>query len=133
MERLTKEANNGMLAWYVKNKSGLPEYVAKTNPYREICEKLKFYEDAEEQGLLLRLPCCVDSKLYDIRQDNVQNRKNDMVHELNVAGIDVKFVPWETWMAKDVRLEEIGKTVFFTKEEAEAALEKMNGEEHEIN
>lgn len=87
--------------------------------------------DAEEQGRLFVLPCTVGDKLYDIRQDNVKNRKNDMIHELNVAGIDIKFVPWETCMAKDVRLEDIGKTVFTTIEEAEVAMKKLKGEEHD--
>lgn len=60
MERLTKpELVNGFLACYPENDTGLPELVGKGNPYRKIVEKLKEYEDFEEQGKLLKLPCAV--------------------------------------------------------------------------
>ena len=117
MDRLTKEANNGMLAWYVKNKSGLPEYVAKTNPYREICEKLKSYEDAEEQGLLLRLPCKCGDEFWEIDQTWL----NPFIYPRKAHSLShVVYC-----------MERLGKTTFLTKEEAESALEKLKGEEHE--
>ena len=90
--------------------------------------ELKKYRDLEEQGLLLKLPCKAGDKLYDIRQNHVKDRRNDMVHELNVEGITVALWPWETWMARSVPLEEIGKTVFLTKEEAEQELKRLESE-----
>lgn len=94
----------------------------------DVIDKLAEYENLEEQGLLVRLPCKVGDTLYDIRQDNVKHRRNDMVHELEIAAVDVKYVPWETWKAKDIRLEEIGKTVFFTREEAEQKLKERESD-----
>lgn len=139
MERLTKEANNGMLAWYTKNNSGLPEYVAKTNPYREICEKLKAYEDLEEQGLLLRLPCAVGDTVYAIMIVGLEfGRLKYQVYEAKVVRhhIDsfhlcVEMMIAENGQRIELVAETFSETVFLTREEAEAALEKMKGEEHE--
>lgn len=71
-------------------------------------QKLKAYEDAEEQGLLLRLPCSIGTVVYE-----------PYCHEL--IGIDEHRIKLED-------LKEIGKTVFLTKEEAEQALARMEGE-----
>ena len=91
-----------------------------------ILQELKEYRDLEEQGLLLKLPCKAGDKLYDIRQNHIKDRRNDMVHELSIEGITVELCTWETWMAKSVPLKEIGKTVFLTKEEAEEKLKELN-------
>lgn len=141
MERLTKEANNGMLAWYTKNDSGLPEYVAKSNPYREICEKLKAYEDLEEQGLLFRLPCKVGDIVY---YEHPYSSVHTGIQAYQITNIMISQNKKGEWTKKyrammllngkiiDVQLNfsfnDLGKTVFLTKEEAEAALEKMKGE-----
>ena len=93
---------------------------------KKVWEKLRDYEDLEEQGLLLKLPCKAGDKLYDIRQNHIKDRRNDMVHELSIEGITVEFCTWETWMARSVPLKEIGKTVFLTKEEAEEKLKELN-------
>lgn len=144
MERLTKEANNGMLAWYTKNDSGLPEYVAKSNPYREICEKLKAYEDLEEQGLLFRLPCKVGDIVY---YEHPYSSVHTGIQAYQITNIMISQNKKGAWTKKyrammllngkiidsqiNFSFDDIGKTVFLTKAEAEAALEKMKGEEHE--
>lgn len=144
MERLTKEANNGMLAWYTKNDSGLPEYVAKSNPYREICEKLKAYEGLEEQGLLFRLPCKVGDIVY---YEHPYSSVHTGIQAYQITNIMISQNKKGAWTKKyrammllngkiidsqiNFSFDDIGKTVFLTKEEAEAALEKMKGEEHE--
>lgn len=38
----------------------------------DLREKLKYYEDAEEQGLLLRLPCKVGDKVYQISENFIE-------------------------------------------------------------
>lgn len=141
MERLTKETKNGGLVWYPKNNSGLPEYVTKNNPYREICEKLKAYEDLEEQGLLLRLPCKVGDTVYEIKDylDCEYNYNCPLGYAEGKYNCEKgyycnhkykRFFTNETPF--DIKMiDKIGKTVFLTREEAEAALEKMKGEEHE--
>lgn len=75
-------------------------------------EKLAEYEDLEEQGLLLRLPCKAGSTVYKIitQRDNFDDRAYKIVSaiEFRISMID-----------------EIGKTVFLTKEEAEQKLKEM--------
>lgn len=93
--------------------------------FQKIANKLAMYEDLEEQGMLVKLPCKAGNKLYDIRQNDVHCRRNDIVHELTICGPIVKLVPWETWMAKDIDLEDIGKTVFLTREDAEQELKRL--------
>lgn len=90
-------------------------------------EKMKQYEDAEEQGLLVRLP----KTLYEVDITPLITS----VTEWKVTG--VRFydgvVQAYTVKTKNVQTiiwgEEIGKTVFLTREEAEAALK---GEKDDI-
>lgn len=74
----------------------------------ELRESLKEYEDAEEQGLLLRLPCKVGDTVYSVVKDGLQI-------------IELKF-SLELYAR---RMSDFGKTVFLTKEEAEQVLKQM--------
>lgn len=75
----------------------------------KVFEKLKEYEDLEEQGLLLKLPCKVGDKyfriLYGEIYENEFNNRATMVSMLDDGAF--------------------GKTVFLTKEDAEQELEKI--------
>ena len=77
-------------------------------------EKLAAYEVAEEQGLLVRLPCKVGDTVYRIVR-----------HRVDVSGYRMEW-EWETTVeAVPFRVgmvDAIGKTIFLTREEAEAAL-----------
>lgn len=74
--------------------------------------KLKAYEDAEEQGLLLRLPCKVGTTVYVIVEEEYEPNSNYYC----IYG--EAFHPY--------MLESIGKDVFLTYEEAEQALKGGN-------
>ena len=78
-------------------------------------EKLKEYETAEEEGRLVVLPCKVGDFVYKIiyQRDNFDDRPYRIVTA-------VKFT---LDMADD-----IGKTVFLTREEAEKELKRMGRE-----
>ena len=92
----------------------------------DILEKLAEYEDLEEQGLLLRLPCKVGTTVYNTTWwDDVQEKvKVDgktfyrTVHKHKVSK--------STFSLLDIY--DFGKTVFLTKEEAEQKLKEMEGE-----
>lgn len=98
--------------------------------------KLQEYENAEEDNLLLRLPCKVGTEVYEIAQQFWIDRKGckDCVYFGNDGLGDycdycedepaacTKIVPREFTMRM---LEDFGKTVFLTKAEAEQALEKL--------
>ena len=76
--------------------------------------------DAEEQGLLIRLPCKVGDFVYILTP-----KKNDYI-ETNIKRIVVYDNDIEIVTCICVRnIKEIGKTVFLTKEEAEQALKQM--------
>ena len=83
--------------------------------------KLAAYEDAEEQGLLVRLPCNVGDVLWwaDAFGDIRNSKVNSMFIEQGIDGVVI-----ETMIA-NVNSKDIGKTVFLTREEAEAALTEM--------
>lgn len=73
--------------------------------------------DLEEQGLLIRLPCKVGDKVYGIYYTGT-NIPVPIAEEVEDVGM---FIETDEDYYK---LEDIGKSVFFTKEEAEQALER---------
>ena len=81
-------------------------------------KKLQEYEDADEQGLLLRLPCKVGDTVYSITNDDKiypvkATRKVRIVN-------GVLHIICESCRYSDlVSYDDIGKTVFLTKAEAE--------------
>lgn len=92
----------------------------------EAFEKLAQYEDAEESGLLLRLPCKLGDTVYYIDGGKSYKAKAS-AFRFNESGIRVYC---ERNYMGYVGFEGIyGKTVFFTHEEAEKALKgaKIDG------
>nr|DAN00265.1 MAG TPA: hypothetical protein [Caudoviricetes sp.] len=93
----------------------------------DACKKLAEYEQLEEQGLLVRLPCKVGDDLYCIVNGEVKKLK---VHSFGVPDfeiIDIEFKYVDGF--KIVRfVGEVGKTVFLTREEAEKKLEEIQND-----
>ena len=87
----------------------------------EWLEELKQYRDAEEQGLLLRLPCKVGDTLWwtDAYGDLRSSVVNSMFIEQGIEGIVI-----ETLIC-NINGKEIGKTVFFTKEQVLAKMKEV--------
>lgn len=91
-----------------------------TNYGVQMITKLADYEDAEEQGLLLRLPCKIGSIVYQI--DEQCSHPND-------CGFNCEFCPdgkmgiLPTNFTVDM-IGDVGETVFLTREEAEEVLKK---------
>lgn len=75
---------------------------------KHIYEKLREYEDLEEQGLLVKLPCKVGDTIYYIL--GIPNKTPCVIESCEFELSDI---------------EKIGKTLFLTKEEAEKALAEM--------
>ena len=142
MERLTDKVRNYDGTATSKQSLVVEEGLRAGSPSdycSKIVTKLADYEDLEEQGLLLKLPCKVGTEVYEIEQQFWIDRKGckDCVYFGNDGLGDycdycedepaacTKIVPREFTMRM---LEDFGKTVFLTREEAEQALEKMKGE-----
>ena len=100
-------------------------------------DKLAEYEDAEEQGLLLRLPCKVGDDVYYIPSEvnyrlNMLHGRNDLnkVGHQKIESITIKKDVWFVELALDkeygtgnIRVDVcFGKTWFLAREEAEKAL-----------
>ena len=119
MERLTEYMGNGE-DYESINPIDTPYEYGKAN-LQSLINKLAAYEDAEEQGLLLRLPCKVGDTVYKV--DRVSNKiKQHKVVKFEV-GRAVDQVDFENF--DYCFLHHFGKTVFLTKSEAEAKLKEM--------
>ena len=106
--------------------------------------ELKTYMDAEEQGLLLRLPCKIGSDVFFIPSKanfglNILHHRQEFnrVYHQKVARINFTENGWyvegnmylEYGVTDRLFVDKLYKETWFTtKEEAEAALEKMKGE-----
>lgn len=78
---------------------------------------------AEEHGLLIRLPCKVGACAYYINPfDEIEKGKITMIQQKADGTWKFRF---STSFSHDVTKDDLGKTVFFTREEAEKALEGM--------
>ena len=122
MERLTQTSDRGGVALtFDLDITCEPSEIKKI---LKLAEKLKDYEDAAEQGLLLRLPCKVGSNIYRITDDGVDVA---VCREIRVADEEmyIESVTLCDWISFD----EIGKTVFLSEAEAEAKLAEMEGAE----
>ena len=130
MERLTKW-EDGSITYNEKRELECGEYcdscsqgAGNCKTVENMIKKLATYEDLEEQGLLVRLPCKVGDDLYCIVNGEVKKLK---VHSFGVPDfeiIDIEFKYVDGF--KIVRfVGEVGKTVFLTHEEAENKLEEM--------
>lgn len=100
-----------------------------------VYRKLKDYEDAEEQGLLLRLPWKVGDMVYCIEDKQVWccMIEKISISKNNGTWIEISFPEEMPSLASmEFYPNAIGKTVFLTSEEAEAKLKEMeempNGE-----
>ena len=81
-------------------------------------KKLGELEDAAEEGRLVVLPCKIGDLVYKIiyQRDNFDDRPYRIVTEVRFR-LDM--------------IDDIGKTIFLTREEAEKALKEMEGKQGE--
>ena len=108
-------------------------------PVGKAIEKLADYEDAEEQGLLVRLPCKVGDTLWELCLCDDGNYKifPMIVKTISEYGtlrqVKKDKTIWNIYAESDYTymyksFADFGKTVFSIKEEAEKKLEEMKNE-----
>lgn len=122
MERLTeriKRPQKDDLIVYTNGKYEDTIPAEMTNDdIRAVLKKLADYEDLEEQGLLVRLPCPIGTTVWDICGMDIR--------ENVVSGLEYdKDGKWFLWANEDEWLGELNVLVFLTREEAEKKLEEM--------
>lgn len=114
MERLTER--------YDIAPDGESDVWVKQHDYISAARKLCDYEDLEERGLLMRLPCPIGTTVYDICGTDI--------HKNVVDGIEYgENGHYFLWSDKGGWLGAFNDLVFLTREEAEKKLEEMKKNE----
>ena len=123
MERLTER--------YDIAPDGESDVWVKQHDYISAARKLCDYEDLEEQGLLVRLPCKIGDTVYRVNAGAKQPIIPMTVSEIhflcykNERTVRFDAIDKEYMGESCYRLEDIGRIVFLTHEEAEKKLEEM--------
>lgn len=129
MKRLTKWLNNKKSICIKEcEKECVEGYTEchKCKPFKDVMKRLAEYEDAEEQGLLLRLPVVVGSTVYIISRGKIIPLKIDGIY-INENSIAMQGVNEQYFGYGKVTLYDSKKPIewFLTEEEAEQELAKM--------
>lgn len=95
----------------------------------DLREKLKRYEDTEEQGLLLRLPCKVGDIVYKVNKASKKISKHRVL-KIEIEKMEGTDFTTQIWFENyDFTFaHRFGEVIFFTRDEAEAKLKEMEGE-----
>ena len=88
--------------------------------------ELKKYQEADKDGRLVVLPCKVGDTLFRVFAGEILEHKVRNMRYLAIQGRwDIDTTPFCSYVASF-----IGKTIFLTHEEAEAALEAMKDDDY---
>ena len=133
MERLTARNEADAAYYYLKcfekcDGLGASEKCNNCDLAHDACDKLGEYEDLEEQGLLLKLPCKVGDTVYvkiashcDIQYAEAEVR--DFTHFTSCGFCAV--VTSKHFDKQNIPFADFGKTAFLTQDEAEEKLKGM--------
>lgn len=123
MERLTQINGNNEVYCIVDDK----KIVVENIDMLKICQRLKLYEDLDEQGLLVRLPVSIGTTVYKF-EPSVKETKEYIKTTITRYEIfdDSIWFTFANGLGRNI--EDFGKTVFLTQEEAEQKLKEMECE-----
>ena len=119
MERLT-ESNSSWIDDELWERACEPDCEEIDAVYR----KLKEYEDLEEQGRLIKLPCKIGDKVWHISGRDI---KEDVISGIEYSYDGMFYI----WSNEDTWLGGFNDIVFLTKSEAEVKLKELRGGENE--
>jgi hypothetical protein len=119
-----------------KRESGMKSGYWTPNRKEELVERLAEYEDLEEQNQLLKLPCAVGDIIWDIDFGRPYSYEvtgfsfgsmndDDWEEERILDQVVVYYTNSNGSITGTFAVRGIGKTVFLTREEAEAALKEL--------
>ena len=94
-------------------------------------DRLKELVEADRDGRCVVLPCKIGDTVYDILMGKITEKAIISIHFLlskSVNHLCLQAIN-NRGALTTIETENLGKTVFYTREEAEAALERMEGEE----
>ena len=118
MERLTKKGSNFTTDFIKRD--------IDSWSIAQCLKKLQEYEDAEEQGLLLRLPCKIGTTVYNTTWWDDVTEKVKVDGKIFYRTVRKHKVSKSTFSLLDVK--DFGKTVFLTQTEAEQKLKEMESD-----
>ena len=119
MERLTQTSNKGGVAFTF----GLDITCERSEIQKilKVAEKLKNYEDAEEQGFLVKMPCKPGDTIYYVADGKITEK-----HVIGFLYTNQLYIVTEEFNF-NCPAAVIGHALFVTREEAEAKLKEMEG------
>ena len=117
LDEILKLVNEAVVQMELDNCKECSENYKKIAEY---LEELKSYKEAEEQGLLVRLPCKAGDSVFIIVGKDI-SRQGIRKIEISDNGIIFK----TNRQKRIFSIFEFKKTVFLTREEAEKKLEEM--------
>lgn len=108
------------------------DYETEYKPLIDAARKLAEYEIEEDLGYIIRLPCKVGGVLYtNLFRNGLYTRETNKIRMVQINCIylegknkffDVRFINNDDYMVFD--FSDVGKTIFYTREEAEKALKE---------
>lgn len=127
MERLTKREDDS-ITYNEKREFECGEYcdscsqgAGNCKTVENMIKKLATYEDLEEHGLLVRLPCPIGTTVWDICGMDI---RENVLSGIECGKDGKQFL----WANHDEWLGELNDLVFLTREEAVNKLEEMKNE-----
>lgn len=91
-------------------------------------EELKSYKEAEEQDLLVRLPCKLNGTLYSVNYGNKTIAENTII-KISINDHVKRFYCIDDNLRERIFFSRrIGENVFLTREEAQKKLEEMKND-----
>lgn len=128
MERLTIKHGNGL--YTEVNPVDIVKNEYSINNYNQLLCRLGEYEDLEEQGLLLKLPCKVGDTVYLINEIEKEFDRKAIVTGIEIDEDDIFIMVSDgvqSFSSSMYEITDFGKTVFLT--QADEALKRMEREE----
>ena len=139
MSRLTKRYKSGIVTLdadvFMETQETIDREIQNCYPAKTAVERLAEYEDAEEKGLILRLPCKVGDTVYYINIVPHIALYQNTIYKAEVArivpthlGTSILIQIHNDYACTAIpNINDIAKTVFRTREEAEVALKARDG------
>ena len=136
MERLTKTYSDGTHGASDSLPCGENSYDYKNL----LIERLGKYEDLEEHGRLIKLPCKVGDRVYQINENFLEPCTVEVIFLADYKDKDGNFCNMAEihydrddcpYVSTEMYFTDIGKTIFLTESEAESKLKELRGGENE--
>lgn len=84
---------------------------------KDVLDRLRFYEDLEEQGKLIKLPCKIGDTVYNMAPQRYGKEYHETIVDKIIIDKDGMFLHFEFGLMKNVNC--VGDLLLMSKEEVE--------------